>query len=468
MSHRAAPGTSAPWALGGLALSMLLASLGISSANVALPTLTDAFDASFQQVQWVVLSYLLAITTLIVSVGRLGDRIGRKRLLLAGIAAFTAASLLAGVAPALWLLIAARVLQGLGAAVLMALTLAFVGDTVPKERTGSAMGLLGTMSAIGTALGPSAGGVLIAASGWRAVFLVNVPLGLVTLALVCRNVPGGAGPVGRRHTRFGHAGTATLALALGAYTLAMTSSRGHFGWLNVMLLGASLVGIGTFVAVERVASEPLVRPGTLRDVGLRAGLFMNTLVSTVMMSTLVVGPFYLTATLGLGPAAVGLALAAGPGMVAATAVPAGRAADRFGARRMTRVGLAGILGGALLLAMLPRGAGVTGYVASVVMMTLGYATFQTANNAAVMLGASPTERGVTSGMLTLSRNLGLVTGASAMGAVFAVASGTRDIANGNPASVAFGTRTSFAVAALLMAVALAVAVRTAGHARQAH
>jgi MFS family permease len=131
------------WALASLSLSVLLSSLGTSSANVSLPTLAHIFGASLKQVQWIVIAYLLAITTLIVSVGRLGDLTGRRRLLLAGIALFTAASGLCGIAPTLPLLIAARAIQGLGAAVMMALTMAFVGETVPKERTGSAMGLLG-------------------------------------------------------------------------------------------------------------------------------------------------------------------------------------------------------------------------------------------------------------------------------------------------------------------------------------
>ncbi len=180
---------SARWALAALSLAMLLSSLGISIANVALPTLAQAFAASFQEVQWIVLAYLLAITTLIVSVGRLGDIAGRRRLLLAGIVVFTAASVLCGVAPTLWLLIAARAAQGVGAAIMLALTMAFVGETVPKAKTGSAMGLLGTMSAIGTALGPSLGGILIAVFGWRAIFLVNVPLGILTFVLAYRALP---------------------------------------------------------------------------------------------------------------------------------------------------------------------------------------------------------------------------------------------------------------------------------------
>ncbi|WDT79427.1 MAG: MFS transporter [Candidatus Manganitrophus sp.] len=213
---------SVRWALASLSLSMLLSSLGTSIANVGLPTLAQAFNASFQEVQWVVLAYLLAITTLIVSVGRLGDLTGRRRLLLAGIFLFTVASVLCGVAPTLWLLIAARAVQGLGAAIMMALAMAFVGETVPKAKTGSAMGLLGTMSAIGTALGPSLGGVLIAGLSWRAIFLVNVPLGLLTFFLALRTLP-----VDRREPKteragFDTVGTLVLALTLAAYALAMT------------------------------------------------------------------------------------------------------------------------------------------------------------------------------------------------------------------------------------------------------
>ena len=238
---------------------MLLSSLGTSIANVGLPTLARAFNASFQEVQWIVLAYLLAITTLIVSVGRLGDIIGRRRLLLAVMFLFTLASVLCGIAPTLWLLIAARAVQGLGAAVMMALTMAFVGETVPKAKTGNAMGLLGTMSAIGTALGPSLGGVLIAGLGWRAIFLVNVPLGVLTFLLAHRYLP----PDRRRpkadRAGFDHVGTLLLALTLAAYALAMTIGRGSFGPLNIALLSAAVFGAYLFVLTETRANSPLIR-----------------------------------------------------------------------------------------------------------------------------------------------------------------------------------------------------------------
>ncbi|HYG88779.1 MAG TPA: MFS transporter [Azospirillum sp.] len=445
-------------ALAGLSACVLLSSLGTSVANVALPTLAEAFGASFQQVQWVVVAYLLAITTLIVGVGRLGDRVGRRRLLLAGLALFTAASALCGAAPTLWLLVAARAAQGLGAAVMMALALAFVGQAVAKERTGSAMGLLGTMSAVGTALGPSLGGALIAGLGWRAIFLVNLPLGVLALFLVWRRLPADRAVPAAERPGFDSLGTLLLALTLGAYALAMTVGRGSFGPLNAGLLLAAVLGAGLFVRAEARASSPLVRPAMFRDPGLGAGLATSLLVATVMMATLVVGPFYLARTLGLDTALVGLVMSVGPAMAALTGVPAGRAVDRFGAWRMTVAGLLGTGAGCGLLATIPATLGVPGYGAAIAVTTAGYALFQTANNTAVLADVAPDRRGVVSGMLTLSRNLGLVTGASVMGAVFAFASGSGDMAAAVPGAIDGGMRVTFALAAVLIGVALAIAV----------
>jgi EmrB/QacA subfamily drug resistance transporter len=453
----------AKWALASLSLAMLLSSLGTSIANVGLPTLAQAFDASFQQVQWIVLAYLLAITTLIVSVGRLGDLIGRRRLLLAGIFLFTSASVLCALAPSLWLLIAARTLQGLGAAVMMALTMAFVGETVPKAKTGSAMGLLGTMSAIGTALGPSLGGVLIVGFGWQSIFLVNLPLGILTFVLARRYLPADRRAPQAERAGFDTIGTLLLALTLAAYALAVTTGRGSFGALNMSLLAAAALGVGLFVLVEARAASPLIRMAMFRDRELSASLATSALVATVIMATLVVGPFYLARALALDTAAVGLILSVGPLVVALSGVPAGRIADRFGAQRIALAGLAVMAAGAFILSMLPATLGVAGYVGPIVIITAGYALFQTANNTAVMADVRPEQRGVISGMLNLSRNLGLVTGASVMGAVFAFAAAaantTADITTASPAAVASGMRTTFGVAAVLIVAALVIALR---------
>ena len=383
-------------ALVSLSLSMLLASLGTSIANVGLPALAQVFDASFHAAQWVVLAYLLAITAVIVSAGSLGDRLGRRRLLLAGLMLFAVACGLCGLAPSLPWLVAARVLQGLGAAVMMAMTLAMVSDTVTKERTGRVMGLLGTMSAVGTAMGPSVGGLLLGLWGWRALFLVGLPLGLLAAALAYRYLPVDRQPGYR-------------------------PNGGRF-W------------------------SPLKNPS------LRVGLAISALVAAVIMATFVVGPFYLSRGLGLDPAWMGLAMAVGPCVAALSGVPAGRLVDRLGSQRMTLSGLAVMALGALLLSLI---SGLLAYLGSLVLLTTGYSLFQAANNTAVMSDVDASRRGKVSGLLNLSRNLGLIFGASALGAVFAWA--TPDVIHAMPQAVSYGLHTTFGVA--LGLILLAVGIR---------
>ena len=443
-------------ALASLSLSMLLSSLGTSIANVGLPTLAAAFSASFQQVQWVVLAYLLAITALIVSAGRLGDIIGRRRLLLIGICVFTAASVLCAVSSSLGLLIAARALQGIGAAIMMALTMALVSEAVPKAKLGSAMGLLGTMSAIGTSLGPTLGGFLIANFGWQAIFLLNVPLGVLAIGFALRFLPKDDPEKRADRAGFDVLGTLVLVLTLLAYALAMTLGHGRFAPLNLALLLVAVVGSGVFVFVERSAGSPLVRLTMFRNVQLSAGFAMSLLVTTVVMATLVVGPFYLTGALALNAASVGLVMSTGPLVAALVGVPAGRWVDRLGAHRSGTLGLLAMLTGACLLPAVPTGFGALGYIVPLAVMTAGYALFQAANNTAVLADITPQERGVVSGLLGLSRNLGLITGAGVMGAVFAFGTASHDVLQAPPEAIAQGMRLTFAVAAGLICIALAI------------
>jgi len=447
---------SIKWALVCLSLSMLLSSLGTSIANVGLPILGEAFHASFQQIQWVVLAYLLAITTLIVGVGHLGDAIGRRRLMLIGIFLFTAASVLCGFASSLWLLIAARAVQGLGAAIMMALTLALVSETVPKEKTGSAMGLLGTMSAIGTALGPTLGGLLIAGFGWRSLFFINLPLGVLTFVLAYFYLPAERKYSATNPTDFDIAGMLLLASSLAAYALAMTLGHGSFGLVNGALLLAAFIGVGLFVFVEARAELPLIQMTMFHNPQLSAGFVMSALVTTVVMATLVVGPFYLSGALLLDTAHVGLVMSCGPMVAALTGVPAGRMVDRFGTHRMSIAGLLGMAAGCFIFSMLSATFGIVGYISPLIVITAGYALFQTANNTAVMTNIAADERGVVSGMLNLSRNLGLVTGASVMGAVFAFAANSNDITTASPDAVARGMQITFMLATILILLALLI------------
>ncbi len=454
------PNRATAWALSGLSLSMLMASLDTSIANAGLPTMARALGAPFPAVQWIVLAYLLAVTTLIVSVGRLGDLAGRRRMLLAGIAVFTIASVGCGAAPSLGVLIAARAVQGMGAATMMSLTIAFVGETVARGRTGSAMGLLGAMSAIGTALGPSFGGILISLVGWRARFLVNVPIGVVALILAFRFLPSDHQRNGASVAAFDTWGTALLSVTLASCALAVTAVRDLPRSAVLALATVALAGLYLFVHVEARAKSPMIRLTMFRDSALNTGLVSSALVSTVIMSTLVVGPFYLSRALGLDAVHVGLVLSVGSVVVALFSVPAGRLADRFGAPLVAAIGLSAMAVGSLLVAASSLGNGIPGYVVPIVVVTSGYSLFQTSNNTTIMSKVTSDQRGVMSGMLSLARNLGLITGASVMGAVFAWASGFSRVEEADAMSVARGMQLTFAVAAILMVVALVLAVKS--------
>ncbi|MCB1486895.1 MAG: MFS transporter [Bauldia sp.] len=393
-------GTGDQWTvLVALGLSMLLASLGTSIANIALPALSKAFSAPFHQVQWVVIAYLATLTILVVFVGRLGDIHGLKRMHLAGLGLFSVASLLCGVAPDLGFLIAARALQGIGAAFLMTLTIALVRETSGEDRIGRAMGMLGTMSALGTALGPSIGGFLIATTGWRGVFLVQLPLALLALILASASLP----------------------------------------------------------RADARSKSPMLDFGVLRGSGLLPNLSINLLVAAVMMTTLVVGPFYLALGLGLTDLLVGLVMSVGPAISILTGVPSGQAVDKWGPRRVLVLGLTMLAVGAFSLSILPDAFGLGGYVAAVAILTPGYQLFQAANNTTVMAEIPKERRGVVSGLLNLSRNLGLIGGASAMGAVFAFGVGTSDFSDASAAAITGGMRLTFILAGILMVVALWIA-----------
>lgn len=440
--------------LAALSLAMLLPSLGTSIANVALPTLAASFGAPIAGVQWVVISYLLSVTCFIVGAGRLSDIIGRSRLLLMGIALFTAASAASAIAPSLWFLIGARAVQGLGAAAMMALTVAMVGDLVPRDRTGRAMGLLGTVSAVGTALGPTLGGALIATFGWPAVFAVLAVLGGVTLVIGRALFPTDA-HVSHRPNGFDGIGTVLLALSLLAFSAALTLGARMSGPAVAALAALLFLGVTAFIRHEARTPAPLVRMELLRDRALSTGLLSMALVSAVLMATLVVGPFYLSDALGLGPVQIGLVMSVGPGVAALTGAPAGRLVDRLRSFRVIVAGLMAVAAGSTLLTVLPGRFGVGGYVASLVVITFGYALFQAANTTAVMQGAASGRRGVTSALLGLSRNLGLISGASAMGAIYAMGPRIAE-AFGSGAGDEVGLRLTFVVAAGLTLLALIV------------
>lgn len=378
-----------------LALATLLASLGVSSSTVTLPILAEDFTAPLSQVQWVILAYLIAITILITVAGWLGDHYGKRPVLITGLALYAIAAGICAAAPWLSLLILARALQGMGGAILMALPMAMLRDMIPANGIGRAMGVMGTMSAIGTALGPALGGVLIEMAGWRAIFAVLAGAGFLGLAAIHFS------PAGKPATR----------------------AKSPPVFLHMIHLKA---GMGT-------------------------GLLINLTVASVMMGTLVIGPFYLGHALGLTPALVGMVMSVGPVTSALSGVPAGRLTDRFGAYPMVRAGLAQMLVGLVCLAILPRVFGVAGYVMALILLTPGYQIFLAANNTA-MTGAAPADQqGTVSGLLGLSRNLGLLAGTALFSTGFAALTGPQQTAAGMAFTIAFLSATGLIAIALFCA-----------------
>ncbi|KJS12787.1 MAG: hypothetical protein VR78_11735 [Hoeflea sp. BRH_c9] len=461
MSEVALPQEGRYWPqLAALSLAMVLPSLGTSIANVALPNLATSFGAPMADVQWVVISYLLSVTCFIIPAGRLGDMIGRSRLLLVGMTLFAAASAASAIAPSLWFLIGARAVQGVGAAAMMALTVAMVGDLMPKGRIGSAMGLLGTVSAVGTALGPTLGGALIAAFGWPAVFAVLGVLSGLSL-VISRSLFPTDPPVSHQTIGYDGTGTALLALALLALSSALTLGARLPSLAGVALVALSALSIVAFVLHEARTPSPLVRMELLRERTLGMGLLSMALVSAIVMTTLVVGPFYLSEALSLEPIQIGFVMSVGPAVAALTGAPAGRLVDSLGAFRVMVAGLLAVAAGSIFLAFLPGWFGVSGYVVSLTVITFGYALFQAANTTAVMQSVTSDTRGVTSAMLGLSRNLGLISGASAMGAIYAMGPRIAE-ALGLVAGDEAGLRITFIVAAGLAALALCANFRGRG------
>lgn len=382
-------------------LSAMLASLGTSIANVALPTLAEAFSAPIAQVQAVVVSYLVGLTLSVVIAGRLGDRYGLRRMMVVGLGLFTTASLLCAIAPSLMALVVARALQGIGAAFLMTIGMALVRQSADAARIGRAMGLLGTVSALGTALGPAMGGLLIPLTGWRGIFWVQVPLAGLALMLV---------------------------------------------------LGA--------LAADRPQKVPLRESlWAVLDRSLLPMLFANVLVAAVMMTTLVAGPFYLSLGLGLTTTQVGMAMTVGPALAIFSGAPSGRLVDLAGSRRVVRAGLILLASGAALMAVFPGMMGLSGYLLAITVLTPGYQLFQAANNTSALADVRNDRRGAVSGLLNLSRNLGLIAGSSVMGAFFAAGAGTEPLAEATPAAIAGSMRLTFLVAVGMICVALLVVVR---------
>jgi EmrB/QacA subfamily drug resistance transporter len=447
-----------------VAMGIFLGTVDGSIVNLALPTLVREFGTDFATVQWVVLAYLLALATLMVSVGRLADMIGKKPLYNAGFVIFTIGSLLCGLAPTVYWLVGFRVLQAIGASMVMGLGTAILTEAFPPSERGKALGIGGSAVSVGIIAGPTLGGLIIDALSWHWIFFVNLPVGLLGTLIVMRFVPA-IKPAGGQ--RFDYGGALTLFVSLLSLLLALTAGQEiGFGDRLVLFLFASwLLFTAAFIFVEWRSDQPMVALRQFQNRLFSVNLTTGYLVFAAMAGMTLLMPFYLEDVLGYGPSQAGLLLAALPIVVGVMAPIAGSLSDRFGTRPITVAGLAALVVGFYAVSTLNAQTGAVGYVLRFLPVGIGIGVFQAPNNSAIMSTASRQRLGVVSSLLSTTRILGQTTGIAVLGALWAsrvfyhtgVASPGGATAAPAAAQVA-GLQDTFLGTVLVIALALALGI----------
>ncbi len=441
----------APWfVVAAVCIGAFMGQLDASIVTLTFPTLRHAFAAPLADVQWVGQAYLLVLIGLLTAVGRYADMLGRKLLYTYGFVIFILGSALCGLAPSLPALIGFRVFQGVGAAMLQANSVAIIAAAVPRSRLGRAIGIQGAAQALGLALGPAVGGLLISLGGWRLVFGVNVPLGVLGTVLAWLLIPRSRHLAARRP--FDWPGLGLFLPGVAALLLAI-SYGDHEGWGSPLILGgfaAAALLLAAFAARERRTAHPMVDLGLLRRVPFSAGVASGLLSYLVLFGILTVVPFYLEVARHTLPATAGLQLLAVPLGLGLVAPAAGRVADRVGARPLT---VGGMIAAAVMLAasVLAR-ADTSLFLLALAITGIGLGLFTPPNNAAIMGAAPPHQAGMASGILNLTRGLGTSLGLALAGLVYTIGAGAGEP---TPAGAAAGYRDA---ALFLAGVAVAAGI----------
>lgn len=406
------------YVMAAVAMGIFLATIDGSIVNVALPTLVEVFQAEFYLVEWVVLSYLLVVTTLMLSVGRLGDMIGKKKIYNSGMIIFTVGSVLCGLAPSVYWLIGFRVLQAIGAVMMMALGIAILTEAFPARERGKVLGIGGSVVSIGIVAGPVLGGILIEALSWHWIFFVNLPVGIIGALMVHRFVPD-LKPAGGQ--RFDYWGAVSLFASLTAFSLALTlgQQEGFDQPFILALFAVWAIFLIVFLAVEWISSDPMVDLRIFRNTLFSVNLITGFITFISIAGTIILMPFYLENVLGYSTRSVGLLLAVVPIAMGFIAPVAGSLSDRFGSRPITVVGLVVLAIGYYGVSTLDTDTTALGYVLRFLPIGLGMGIFQSPNNSAIMGSVPRTRLGVASGLLSITRTLGQTIGIAALGALWA-------------------------------------------------
>lgn len=445
------------WVMLGIGISVLMYTFDTNIVNIALPTLLKTFNTNFATIQWVVLSYLLVISTLVLSVARLGDIFVKKYLYLGGLIIFTFSSLLCGLAANVFWLIGFRALQGLGAVFISALGAAIIVENFPSSERGRGLGIISAVVLLGTALGPVVGGIIVEFFSWRTLFLINVPIGILTTFIVAKNIPNTAEKPVKQS--FDGLGAMFMSVTLISFALAMTygQNQGFDSKTTLILFAVATVGLICFLYIETHIKQPMIDLHIFKNLQFSLGLVTALLVCMIISSVILITPFFLELVLHYSTEQVGLLLAVLPVLGGLISPISGALSDRFQPHVVSLMGLLMIMLGCLLVTTFNAQMTELDYIIRIVPFSLGIGLFQSPNNSAVLGSISPQKLGIASGLLSLTRTLGQSIGLPLMSALFvnlslisAQLNPSVNITDLPVEAIVFGMQGTFRVAALIM------------------
>ena len=397
------------WAIITIMLGVLMAVIDGAIANVALPTIAKDLNATPSFSVWIVNGYQLAITISLLPLASLGEIVGYRRVYLAGLAAFTVASLLCALSHTLLLLTLSRIAQGFGAAGIMSVNAALVRFTHPRDRLGHGIGINALVVAVAAAVGPTLAAGILAVANWPWLFAVNIPFGFVAVAVGWRALP----HTPRAPHPFDWRGAILSAVAFGLGIAAIDSAgHGEAAYLFLSEFAVAAIACITLVRRERRAPSPLLPVDLLRIPIFTLSICTSVASFCAQMLAFVALPFYLQDRFGYSAVDIGLLITPWPIGVGISAPIAGRLAERHSAGLLGAVGLVIFAGGLAALALLPTHPALIDIVWRMAVSGIGFGLFQSPNNR-TMIAAAPRERsGGASGMLGTARLLGQTVGAA--------------------------------------------------------
>src|SRR3990172_10979856 len=398
-------------------IGIFMATLDGSIVNVALPTLTEYFKTDITTIEWVIMAYLLTITSLLLSLGRISDMFGRKIIFAGGLALFTIGSGLCAISTTEGQLIFYRVIQGIGAAMLMATGIAIITHAFPPKERGKAMGLIGTVVAIGSMTGPIAGGILIERIGWQSIFYINIPVGIIGTFIALTVLKKDEKIKGQT---FDIPGAVTLFISLTSLLMALSEGQ-EKGWSSILIISLfvlSLVFFIMFIIVENKAMQPMMELRHFRNKLFAAANISGLISFIAMFSTILLMPFFLQNELGYSPQEVGIVFLAVPLVMSVASPISGWLSDRTDSFLLSSAGIGIASLSIFSLSYMSSSSSFIDVTLRLAVLGLGLGLFQAPNNSIIM-GSLPREQlGVAAGSLGTMRNMGMVIGIAISGAVF--------------------------------------------------